>query len=185
MGLKAEKTELHHLKNVFQQLDTDGDGHLSKEEFMAAEKKINGFRLGNKWDEVLANCDLDGDGKIDYQEFYTAAVNHQKIITKQNIQYAFNTFDTNGDGSIDIEEFKSALPTNHRKTLMESSSEQIGQGAQNLRNSTKQTTDNDDDSFVLLQKQSIKDNIKWESILREVDTNGDGLISFEEFSGAL
>jgi Ca2+-binding EF-hand superfamily protein len=67
MGLKAEKTDLHQLKVVFQQLDADGDGHISKEEFIAAEKKMKGgIRLGNKWEDVLANCDLDGDGKIDY-----------------------------------------------------------------------------------------------------------------------
>jgi Ca2+-binding EF-hand superfamily protein len=67
MGLKADKADLHQLKIVFQQLDTDNDGHISKEEFIAAEKKIKGAsRLGNKWEEVIYNCDLDGDGKIDF-----------------------------------------------------------------------------------------------------------------------
>jgi Ca2+-binding EF-hand superfamily protein len=45
-------------------------------------------------------------------------------------------FDTNGDGSIDIEEFKSALPTNHKKTILEGSGSQIGQGGQGEINYT-------------------------------------------------
>ena len=31
----------------------------------------------------------------------------------------------------------------------------------------------------------MKDNAKWESILKEVDVNGDGVISFDEFTCAL
>ena len=50
MGLKAEKSDLNNLQVAFQQLDTDGDGHISKDEFIAAEKKIKGaIKLGNKW----------------------------------------------------------------------------------------------------------------------------------------
>jgi calcium-dependent protein kinase len=100
-------------------MDVDGDGHISKEEFIAAEKKVKGaIKLGDKWDDIMKNCDLDGDGKIDFQEFYTAAVSHQKIITKANIKYAFDCFDVNGDGSIDVEEFKTILPTNYRNTIV-------------------------------------------------------------------
>ena len=51
-------------------MDIDGDGHISKDEFIAAEKKVKGaIKLGDKWDDIMKNCDLDGDGKIDFQEY--------------------------------------------------------------------------------------------------------------------
>ena len=100
-------------------MDLDNDGTLSIDEIKAAEKNLQGFKLGNKWNDVLKNCDLDGDGKIDFTEFFTAAVDHQKMITDQNILFAFKMFDINGDGSIDIEEFKQILPTNYKKTVIE------------------------------------------------------------------
>lgn len=124
-------------------MDADGDGHISKDEFIAAEKKVKGaIKLGDKWDDIMKNCDLDGDGKIDFQEFYTAAVNHQKIITKENIKYAFDCFDVNGDGSIDIEEFKTILPTNYRNTIVQGP-------ANSSLEETVQTENPNDDSFDL------------------------------------
>ena len=180
MGLKGEKQDLNELRIAFQQLDVDGDGHISKDEFIAAEKKLKrAIKLGDKWEEICKNVDLDGDGKIDFQEFYTAAVDNQKIITKKNIKYAFDCFDVNGDGSIDIEEFKTILPTNYKKTIIQ------GPGHQSPLDMTLETEDPNDDSYDLMKKQELKDNLKWKSILSEVDTNGDGVISFEEFNEAM
>ena len=124
-------------------MDIDGDGHISKDEFIAAEKKVKGaIKLGDKWDDIMKNCDLDGDGNMDFQEFYTAAVNHQKIITKENIKYAFDCFDVNGDGSIDVEEFKTILPTNYHKTIVQGP-------ANSSLEETVETEDPNDDSFDL------------------------------------
>lgn len=179
MGLKADKNDLNELRIAFKHFDLDNDGHLTKEEFKAAEKKLKvAEKLGDKWEEVLQKCDLDGDGKIDFGEFYTAAVNHQKIITAQNIKYAFDMFDVNGDGSIDIEEFKHVLPTN-KKTITEKI---------DSLDQTMGTTNNDDsevDPITAYERNQLQDNQKWKSILQEVDKNGDGLISFEEFTDAI
>lgn len=147
-------------------MDSDGDGSLSYNEIQAAEKELKEFGLKfSKWQDVLKQCDLDGDGRIDFHEFFTAAVNKQKVATRQNLAYAFNTFDTNGDGTIDIDEFKQALPSTRgaQSTLAKSMS---SQGSF----STQQTRDIDE-----------QENQRWHEIIAEVDTNGDGVVSFEEF----
>mmetsp|Transcript_12713 Transcript_12713/g.21415 ORF Transcript_12713/g.21415 Transcript_12713/m.21415 type:complete len:184 (+) Transcript_12713:1094-1645(+) len=183
MGLRADKEELQDLNIAFKQMDLDNDGTLSFEEIMAAEKDLQSFKLGNKWRDVLKKCDLDGDGKIDFQEFFTAAVNHQKILTEQNIEFAFKTLDTNGDGQIDIEEFKQNLPTNYKKSLYgiegKDTSIPIIRKGSNQFNSTKVSSsgvDEFDQQRAIFEKQNQRDNQKWEEILAEVDTNGDGII---------
>ena len=95
----------------------------------------------------------------------------------------------NGDGTIDIEEFKSILPTNYRKTILQGLNNNNTQmstlGVSHQDSLDTEDPNPNDDSFDLFQKQQIKDNIKWKSILSEVDTNGDGVISFDEFNDAL
>ena len=106
---------------------------------------------------------MDGDGRIDFHEFFTAAVDHQKVITKQNLKYAFETFDTNGDGSIDIDEFKHALPSSSRDSR--------SLATQSTGKSSKLNEGDDSDT--------------WAVIMKEIDTDGNGSVSFEEFCNAI
>lgn len=162
LGLRSDKDELNTLKIAFNKMDSDGDGALTYKEIEKAEKELKEFNIKGKWKEIMQQCDLDGDGRIDFHEFFTAAINKQKVITRANLQYAFDTFDTNGDGTIDIDEFKTALPS---------------------------TSKNRQDSAVSNQtfksQQTMKDNSTWAEIIKEVDVNGDGVVSFEEFCNAI
>lgn len=87
---------------------------------------------------------------------------------------AFKLFDTNGDGNIDLAEFRDALPTNAKANLKPV--ERPG-----LSGSSVVSTQ----STIYGEKQQKEDNDKWEDIIRDVDKNGDGLISFEEFTDAI
>lgn len=66
--------EITHLRDIFQEIDQNGDGKLSRDEL------INGFSKftilsGIDVDELMSKCDADGNGFIDYTEFLTATVN--------------------------------------------------------------------------------------------------------------
>lgn len=154
-GLKADKMELRKLKWNFLAIDTNMDGRLSYKELKAAQARLKSFSISRKWDQVLRQCDQDGDGVIDFQEFQAAAIDHQKMVTKQNLEFAFSLFDANHDGEIDIDEFKTALPPARQK-------QEQGESA-----------------------EDSKEDEKWQIILAEVDTNGDGGISFQEFQAAV
>lgn len=160
LGLRSDKEDLQQLKIAFNKMDKDGDGSLSYKEIEASEKELAEYNFRGKWKEIIKQCDLDGDGRIDFHEFFTAAVNKQKTITRENLKYAFDTFDTNGDGNIDIEEFKTALPST-RKGRTES-----------LKSQHSNTSDKGDTDT-------------WCGIISEVDVNGDGVVSFDEFCKAI
>lgn len=67
MGLRSNKADLKLLKNAFNDIDTDHDGSLSKEEIQKAGSLLGStFDNDGKWETILTKCDLDGDGKIDF-----------------------------------------------------------------------------------------------------------------------
>ena len=59
-----------NLQNVFNVMDLNGDGTLTKEELM--QMFGGGERNEKIWDEIIATVDLNKDGKIQYEEFEMA-----------------------------------------------------------------------------------------------------------------
>lgn len=94
--------------------DADGDGQVSREEFIAATE--GGLADNPDYlDEAFAACakavfeaiDQDADGQVDLEEYiamYTSADVSAEIATA-----AFERIDQNGDGVIDYAEFRAAL----------------------------------------------------------------------------
>eukprot|EP00919_Chromeraceae_sp_WS-2016_P023817 GHVR01056518.1.p1 GENE.GHVR01056518.1~~GHVR01056518.1.p1 ORF type:complete len:140 (+),score=43.41 GHVR01056518.1:143-562(+) len=91
-------------------MDTDNDGQLSREEFVAAMRKL-------KVDDVKANqafdaMDHEGDGYISYSEFLAAMVTSDKISDvdfSKNANLAFRLIDRKNKGVISEEQFKASL----------------------------------------------------------------------------
>ena len=72
-------------EDIFQKMDSDGDGSVSKQEFESAFVQISqkggqaadGANAKAKADELYAKMDSDGDGKLSASEFETAAKAHE------------------------------------------------------------------------------------------------------------
>lgn len=62
-------------EEIFKKLDTDGDGSLSKEEFMAGPKAKADPAKG---EEHFKAMDKDNDGKLTLEEFKAGAMHHKK-----------------------------------------------------------------------------------------------------------
>lgn len=100
--------EIEDLRNIFQEIDKNGDGKLSKEEI---EQGYSNFGREIDLDivEIMERCDTDGNGYLDYTEFLTAAVNWQKLLSNDRLATAFKVYDKNGDGKISLNELAETL----------------------------------------------------------------------------
>ncbi len=84
----------------FNELDTDGDGMISEEELKAEANS----RAQGRVEQVFNNADTDGDGSLSQEEFETLVANRDRspddIIAR---------LDTNGDGQISQDEYNQAV----------------------------------------------------------------------------
>ena len=71
MSLSAE--QVLELKAAFQQMDTNGDGFVTKDELKAMLSGLGEPVDDSVVDEMVAVADTNGDGKVDFNEFVAAA----------------------------------------------------------------------------------------------------------------
>ena len=80
---------------VFQSLDLDGDGTLSKEELITAYRKILGKNkeVDDKVEKILGSLDSNNNGTLDYSEFLIGTINQENFLTKKRLRSGFKMFD--------------------------------------------------------------------------------------------
>jgi len=110
----APKDELDELRKIFFAFDKNGDGKLSKEEFVTGLTNNNNnlnslLKENNNIQGLLKNIDQDNNGYIGFEEFLIASINKEKILTEQNLKMAFNVFDRDKSGGISQNELKYIL----------------------------------------------------------------------------
>lgn len=137
----SSSKERDELKKIFQTLDKNGDGKLSKEELKEGYHAYFGIDIDDdQLCKLITNIDVDNNGYIDYTEFSMSAVDQNILISEERLQMAYKLFDIDGNGLISAGELKSVL----------------GVG------------------------MNIDENV-WAAMIKEVDLNSDGGISYEEF----
>ena len=128
------------LKSLFQAMDSNGDGMLSKEEMLDGCKKVFGESFTKEQvEEIFSKVDTDKSGFIDYNEFILASMSEETLMSTEYLKEAFEYMDKDGSGEISMEEIK-----------------------------------------AILWQKNISDEA-WMKLIKEVDKNGDGVISFDEF----
>ena len=133
--------EIKKLRSIFLKFDSNGDGHLTKDELMhglmemmekeEAKKEVN---------RLMEIIDTDGNGFIEYEEFLRASMDKDKLLSKKNLQIVFDFLDKNKNGKISYDEIKD-----------------------------------------ILDKENKSEDDIWKALVNEVDLDGDGEISFNEF----
>ena len=92
--LVAQK-EKQELEKLFNTLDKNEDGRLSKEELVEGFLQFYGDK--GKAEQVvntlMENIDMDRNGYIDYSEFLLSAMNKKQMLSKENLKHAFQLFD--------------------------------------------------------------------------------------------
>ena len=102
--------ELKEAKDIFLELDENGDGKLSREELMKGYRRFLSKESAQAIvDNIMHRVDTDNNGYIDYNEFLKAAIDVKKVATADYLRSAFELFDKDGNGKISLQELKSVL----------------------------------------------------------------------------
>lgn len=71
---------------MFQQLDKDGNGSLSKQEILEGYEEVFGTPINEEEVErMFKEIDVDGNGSIDYTEFVMATMNDKTYLTNEKL----------------------------------------------------------------------------------------------------
>lgn len=93
--------ETKDLRNIFKNIDVNGDGKLSKEELIKGLTVHDEVQDMEAYiEKIIQEVDTDGNGYIDYNEFIKATISQKKIYSKENLKKAFDMFDLDGSGKI-------------------------------------------------------------------------------------
>ena len=106
-----ENDEMAQLKDIFELLDINKDGHLTISEIKQAFNKIfpEHYITEDKMKLILEKMDDNKDGVISYEEFLRMTVSEKIVLEKKNLKFAFDTFDLNKDGKLSKEELLNVL----------------------------------------------------------------------------
>ncbi len=102
-------------------------------------------------DKIMEAADVDKNGKLDYSEFIAATADKKNLMSKQRLKAAFQMFDK----VFILHSLNNFQNENGSISPLE------------LKN--------------ILDKGKKLDDKVWEQMIREVDLNGDGEISYKEF----
>lgn len=104
---------LSALRQVFTELDQDGDGIITFNELKEGLKNSgHDATFTSKELQHLARAvDADGSGEIDYTEFLAAAMERKAVVQESALWAAFRVFDKNDDGRISLKEIQEVLGT--------------------------------------------------------------------------
>lgn len=162
-----DPAEVQELRDIFVSLDSDENGTLTFLELYHGLKahcrskgKQNG-EIGGLVDlteeelmQLVQSIDSDKSGRVDYTEFLAAALDRKEHISEQAVWHAFRAFDTDHNGVITTDELEQIVHGSHPGG-------EAGGSSLDLRN--------------LYGAEKI------DSLMKDIDANGDGEIDFHEF----
>jgi len=158
----------------FSKMDTNGDGAISKEEFLEAVKKMRPERPGGPGrqgpdpEQIFKRLDKNTDGKLDKED---------KV--PEQVWQRISKADANNDGAVTKEELVAMI-----KKHMEARKGQGGPGpGRGPRDPGQMFQRADKNSDGKITKEEVPAQL-WERI-GKADADGDGAVSKEEFKKAL
>jgi calcium-dependent protein kinase len=135
---------------------------------------INASKLFNQ-------IDVNDDGRINKDELYNGLKDQLRIKNlKKEVDIIFKKLDMDGNGSIEYEEFIRAAV--NKDFFISDEIIEFAFKFFDKDNSGEITYDEIKEVFKDSMIKSSKEEISLKKIIDEVDKNGDGVISYEEFS---
>lgn len=154
---------LEKVKNLFVTLDTNNDGSIDTKELRKGLKAF-GYSLADaEVEQLMARMDLNQDGLVDFSELAASLLDWQQFQAVEQewdswLERVFDRLDTDKNGYVDLQEIMSYVPVFDPNFAGGSEDEETQQ---------------------MRSKTSAK------GMMREMDSDGDGLISRAEFRAIL
>ncbi|GAA0159165.1 calmodulin-related [Lithospermum erythrorhizon] len=102
--LSGYQVSVDELKQVFDKFDSNKDGKISPDEYMAILKALGrSYFIPKEVEKIFEVADLNGDGFIDFKEFLEMQQKGGGVRASE-LQSAFRAFDIDGDGKITVDE---------------------------------------------------------------------------------
>jgi len=182
------------VRKAFKTYDRDGDGAIDRGELHKALTNYKFNFSDQEVDIIFAAGDIDGDGCVDFEEFmYLMCPSTAQIVKKFRASYktinevkgAFRKYDKNRDGGLSKSELsRMMMSTGHSFTDMEIDAimnlgDRDGDGEIDL------------DEFMILMTPSASETLSQirqgitsiadvKGLFKDIDVDGDGLLSKEE-----
>ena len=101
---------MDELQEIFNKLDKNRNGSLSKEELIEGYRSIHGDKFNEKEIQALIDmADADGSGEIIYSEWLMTVVSREKIMTKEKLESIFKLFDKDKSSTISVVEIEEMI----------------------------------------------------------------------------
>lgn len=94
--------------DVFQRVDSNGDGTIDKQEMANCFKELGSPATDSEVEAIMADIDGDGNNKVSKAEFKEWYLGSEELI-KTKVRAVFNKFDTDKSGTICRKEFAAML----------------------------------------------------------------------------
>lgn len=131
----------------------------------------------NRLQQVFQQLDTNKDGKLQYDELLSGYENYYgKDFAKDEVDRIFELVDVDHSNEIDFSEFVTA--TANRGNLLQE--DKLKQAFSYYDKDNSGSISVDEIRGVLGVGQHISDEV-WKQVVLEVDENGDGEVSFDEF----
>lgn len=108
VAYKSTTEEIGHLRDIFQQFDTLGNGEITLPEFKALYQAHYDF-TDEELEDLFSGIDLDGTGVVHYIEFLAATIESHGSIDEERLAEAFDRLDCDDSGWITVANLKEFL----------------------------------------------------------------------------
>mmetsp|Transcript_10927 Transcript_10927/g.16889 ORF Transcript_10927/g.16889 Transcript_10927/m.16889 type:complete len:690 (+) Transcript_10927:445-2514(+) len=120
MAYAMDKSSLKEIREIFETMDSRGDGIISLPELkealqgMHSEKHLDDGTI----EKLFHGIDQDNNGHIAYNEFLAAVVESQGLITMEHLADAFDRLDSDKKGYISKDDLKDLLGEDYDEQLV-------------------------------------------------------------------
>lgn len=155
---------LHQLNHRFKSYDRDGNGRLSLLEMRQVLDDM-GISCSEDIDLIIESLDCNRNGIIEYSEFIAGCLDLASDGTRAQLRAVFDIFDLDGSGGISMEELRQILTQGANTEGL------MVPGRPHSKGGRRQAAT----ASVLPDGKTV------EEVMRDLDTNHDGMVEFAEF----